>query len=47
MLFRSIADAALYDTLKAVTTHASLLQVYDNLQSASLNQHLPAFEVCQ
>ncbi len=42
-----IADAALYDTLKAVTTHASLLQVYDNLQSASLNQHLPAFEVCQ
>ncbi len=42
-----IADAALYDTLKAVTTHASLLQVYDNLQSASLNQHLPAFEACQ
>ena len=42
-----IADAALYDTLKAVATHASLLQVYDNLQSASLNQHLPAFEACQ
>lgn len=42
-----IADAALYDTLKAVTTHTSLLQVYDNLQSASLNQHLPAFEACQ
>jgi len=28
----------------AVTTHADLLQVYSNLQSASLNNHLPAFE---
>jgi hypothetical protein len=40
------ADAALYDTLIPVTTHADLLQVYRNLQSASLNQHLPAFEAC-
>lgn len=41
------ADAALYDQLKPVTTHADLLRVYDNLQSASLNNHLPAFEACQ
>ena len=42
-----IADAALYDDLKLVTVHTDLLQVYDRLQSASLNQHLPAFEACQ
>ena len=42
-----IADAALYDELMAVTTHSDLLQVYRNLQSASLNQHLPAFEACK
>ncbi len=41
-----IADAALYDTLKPVTTHSDLLRVYDNLQSASLNNHLPAFQTC-
>ena len=41
-----IADAALYDTLKLVTTHTDLLRVYNNLQSASLNNHLPAFEAC-
>jgi len=41
-----IADAALYDELKLVTTHTDLLRVYDRLQSASLNQHLPAFEAC-
>ncbi len=41
-----IADAQLYDTLKPVTTHANLLQVYSNLQSASLNSHLPAFQTC-
>jgi hypothetical protein len=41
-----IADAALYDTLKPVTVHADLLQVYNNLQSASLNSHLPAFQTC-
>jgi hypothetical protein len=41
-----IADAALYDDLKVVTTHTDLLQVYFRLQSASLNQHLPSFEAC-
>lgn len=41
-----IADAALYDTLKPVTTHSDLLQVYNNLQLASLNSHLPAFQTC-
>ena len=42
-----INDAALYDTLISVTKHADLLRVYSNLQSVSLNQHLPAFEACQ
>ncbi len=42
-----IADAALYDELKLVTTHTDLLRVYNQLQSASLNQHLPAFTACQ
>ncbi len=41
------ADAALYDELKKVTTHADLLRVYTTLQSASLNNHLPAFQACQ
>lgn len=41
-----IADAALYDELKLVTTHADLLQVYDRLQKASLDSHLPAFQLC-
>lgn len=42
-----IADAALYDTLKPVTQRADLLQVFNSLQSASLNSHLPAFEACK
>lgn len=41
-----IAYAALYDTLKSVTTHADLLGVYSSLQSGSLNNHLPAFQTC-
>ena len=41
-----IADAALYDRLKAETTREDLLRLYDRLQSASLNQHLPEFELC-
>jgi hypothetical protein len=41
-----IADAALYDELELVTTNASLLRVYDRLQSASLNDHLPALQAC-
>jgi hypothetical protein len=42
-----IADAALYDELKPVVTHTDILQVFNNLQSASLNSHLPAFQTCQ
>jgi hypothetical protein len=42
-----IADAALYDELMAFTSHTDLLRVYENLQKASLNSHLPAFETCQ
>ncbi len=42
-----IADAALYDELMASTTHQELLWVYQRLQSASLTNHLPAFEACQ
>jgi hypothetical protein len=42
-----IADAALYDTLITGTTHTDLVRVYQMLQSASLNSHLPAFEICQ
>ncbi|MBU3927069.1 MAG: DUF2202 domain-containing protein, partial [Bacteroidetes bacterium] len=42
-----IADAALYDTLKPVTTHADILQVYTTLQNASLTSHLPAFQSCE
>jgi hypothetical protein len=41
-----IADAALYDELMKVTTHTDLLQVYQNLQAASLKSHLPAFQTC-
>jgi hypothetical protein len=42
-----IADAALYDDLKPVVTHTDILQVFNNLQSASFNSHLPAFQACQ
>jgi hypothetical protein len=41
------ADAALYDELIPGTTHSDLMRVYQMLQSASLNSHLPAFEICQ
>ncbi len=41
------ADAALYDVLlPIVTAHADLVQVFTNLQAASLDDHLPAFEAC-
>jgi hypothetical protein len=40
-------NAALYDELFKATTHSDLLQVFEHLQSASLNSHLPAFEACQ
>ncbi len=39
-------DAALYDELLANTTNPVLIRVYTNLQRASLNNHLPAFEAC-
>jgi len=39
-------DAALYDELLANTTNSALTRVYTNLQAASLNKHLPAFESC-
>ena len=42
-----IADAALYDELISGTTRSDLQRVYQMLQSASLNSHLPAFEICQ
>ncbi|MBI9049318.1 MAG: DUF2202 domain-containing protein [Anaerolineaceae bacterium] len=41
-----IVDAALYDELMAFTTHTDLNRVYTNLQRASLNSHLPQFELC-
>lgn len=42
-----IADAALYDDLlPIVSAHSDLVQVFTALQSASLNYHLPAFELC-
>jgi len=42
-----IADAALYDELKPVVVHTDILQVFNNLQNASLNSHLPMFEAYQ
>ena len=41
-----IANAALYDRLLSVIDHADVARVARNLQSASLNKHLPAFEAC-
>jgi len=41
-----IADAELYDALIPTVTHTDLIRVFTNLQSASLNSHLPAFESC-
>lgn len=45
-VLNEIADTALYDILKPVTTHTYVLQVYNDLQTASLNSHLPAFQIC-
>jgi hypothetical protein len=41
-----IADAALYDELEPKVDNADILRVFANLQAASLNSHLPAFEAC-
>ncbi len=40
------ADAALYDELKPSVDNADILQVFANLQKASLQSHLLAFEAC-
>ena len=39
-------DADLYDELLLNTTNQALVRVYSNLQRASLEKHLPAFEAC-
>ena len=39
-------DADLYDELLPNTTNPALIRVYTNLQRASLEKHLPAFEAC-
>jgi hypothetical protein len=39
-------DAALYDELEPKVDNADMLRVFSNLQAASLNNHLPAFEAC-
>lgn len=41
-----IADAALYDALSPQVSHGDILRVFSNLQKASLDNHLPAFEDC-
>lgn len=41
------ANAALYDTLLSVTDDAGLLHVFQNLQRASLESHLPELEACK
>lgn len=41
-----VADAELYNALISVTTHTDLLRVYSNLQTASLENHLPVFQIC-
>lgn len=41
-----IADAALYDRLAPSVDHPDILRVFGNLQAASLENHLPAFESC-
>ena len=41
-----IADADLYDELLQLTDKTDLQRVFTNLQTASLDNHLPAFEEC-
>lgn len=41
-----IANADLYDELFASTDRSDILQVYESLQWASLEKHLPAFQRC-
>lgn len=42
-----IADADLYDQLTSSVTHTDILRVFEKLQAASLENHLPEFELCQ
>ena len=41
-----IDNAALYDEFLPLFTQPDILRVANNLRSASLNNHLPAFEAC-
>ena len=41
-----IENSAMYDRLIAVTTHADIVDVYENLQRASQENHLSAFRRC-
>ncbi len=41
-----IENAALYDNIFSSTQRDDILTVYQSLQSASWNQHLPAFQRC-
>lgn len=41
-----IDNANLYAELEAIFTQTDLLRVFEQLSSASLNNHLPAFEAC-
>ncbi len=42
-----IADGALYDELMPLFDQSDVLRVFENLQRASLENHLPAFEACE
>jgi hypothetical protein len=39
-------DAVLYDQLIPLVNHRDILNVFGNLQAASLTKHLPAFDRC-
>ncbi len=41
-----IENAAMYDRLIAITTHADIVDVFENLQRASQENHLRAFRRC-
>jgi hypothetical protein len=42
-----IANADLYEQLISMTDDSGLIQVFNNLSQASLNNHLPQFQACQ
>lgn len=41
-----IENVALYDKIYSMTNDLELIAVFNNLQSASQNKHLPAFNRC-